>query len=223
MTNTTPVLNQGGTVMVQELSLRITLPLPEPISGTSADGTIFYKVDGLSPDFPNAQLYTDNAANGVYTAGYNREGEWEWQVPLEYGWDTSLVRFPLIWRDASNATSVEYELPKDRIRGFDNSFNTKLIIIKAPESSAQSFSIRCKQCIEFRPRPQNIFARMAPESPRHNPAELEIYNEVVKNLPVAVRRNQNDNFWAKVKKAAHTALNVLDKTVVIGSTIMKMI
>lgn len=222
MTNTTPSMYRGGDIKVAELDLQIL----NPISGT-AYGTpdnVYYYVEGFPYSPLTSGLYIGGGSSGIYTGAYNRNASWEWYPPMEYGTHGSdHGLFPLSWLDSSSPPLIKSSLNQDSIRGWCNNFASKLIIVTAPITQAQTFVIRTKQCVEFRPTPGTMYSRIASLSPPHSPAELQLYAQTVKSLPTAVSRRQNDNFWSKVKRFAGQAFKVLEKTVTIGAAIAPLL
>lgn len=222
LTNTTPLVERGGSIRVCEISLeRSDNPLPyRQISGASAYDQ-FNVYSGFPSTLPVEGLACFDAKDGLYTRTYNRDGKWEWHAPLAVREDADRINIAEVWDyyspDDSTSPSINNGV-KCLVTCFDNAHCSKLVIIDAP-NKAQTFTVLAKQCASFRPIINTLPYRIASNGAKHEPAELALYAEAVKRLPIAVTRKQNDNFWAKVKRTLQTSLNVLERTLVIGASI----
>jgi hypothetical protein len=249
LTNTTPNADQGGSIRVKSLQMTLPEMRLKPITVTEpgeegkstfvevASGSPVYDIMGYPPGVPSSDLYIGNGADGIYTAGYNTANSWDWKSPLT--WEThgsaddkGRPKFWLNQAPEAYDTSQFGEVPATdtwidqttaQIRGWDNDFSTKLVVIKAPKDKAQSYVLRSKQCVEFRPSEGTPYDRIASLSPDYSPKELALYAATIKQLPIAVTRAQNDNFWAKVKRAAATAYRILEKSVQIGGLVLPLL
>jgi len=228
MTNTTPMVNRGGSIQVAELDLKM---LPAATGAPyELDDETYYFIEGYPKKPLDSGLYVGGGPDGIYTAAYNRNNKWDWNLPLEYAGLASTPAekkrsglFPLDWTDSALPPVLKASINQDSLHGWNNDFATKLIVVQAPADHSQTFVIRTKQCVEFRPRAGSLFERIAGNSPPHNSIELALYAETVKNLPAAVPRKENDNFWSKVKRIAGVAFSALEKTVMIGNLVLPLL
>jgi hypothetical protein len=197
ITNTTPMLNIGGTLVVQDAPLKLARSL-------NAADTVQIVVNGM-PDTVQQNVYADNARNGCYTVATNQEHDFEWTEPI-LGNDEQNYIIPL---GSGGAHLYNPGVDGYVTRGWDNSFGSKLIVISAPAGNAQTIFLRAGCCVEYRPKPDTLLAQIAHDSPPQNKAEMALYHQLAHELPIAVPRKDNGSFWNFIKGAARSISGVL--------------
>lgn len=87
--------------------------------------------------------------------------------------------------------------PLGSFPGFYDEFECVLIKI-AGVTAAESFTMRCWQCVEYQVNPESNYYHFTTYSPQEDELAIKIYKEVILGLPIAVEAGQNANFWRRV-------------------------
>jgi len=80
-----------------------------------------------------------------------------------------------------------------------------IIVVNTPASATNTAVIKVWACVEYKVNPASILYDYAGDSPPLDEAAMQAYRDIAKQIPVAVRAEQNAEFWDRVK-------NILGKT-----------
>lgn len=202
LSNTTPIGNRGGSVIVATASYQA-----HPIIQTS--GNLAVAITGNPPDISSI-AYVDTFDQGVTVSIKNTDQKWDYKPVFSGIQYNATGTFSLDMDNnlqlRNTSTSAGFV-----IRGWDHEFETKVIAITAP-STAQTISVRAIQCAQMKVEPGTILYGNAKPSPKKNHVDLDIYGELANALPVAMRRSDNPGFWDGLRGIVHrvtTALSVV--------------
>lgn len=185
LTNTTPMLNRGGTLNLVHYKQTFT-----QLIGTAAEEDA--KFAGNPPTNSN-MAYVDDAMEGVTSYLSNEENEWLWKRSLP----GNQSKYSL---EMDYATSIKNAVENKGyvVRGFDNEFTSCVLQITAPGVD-QTFALKVSQCMEMRIDAGTPLETMVGPAEPHDPLVMEAYKTIKQQLPNAMRRKDNGNFWDTIR------------------------
>lgn len=80
-----------------------------------------------------------------------------------------------------------------------------IVVVNTPASATNTAVIKVWACVEYKVNPSSILYDYAGDSPPLDEAAMKAYRDIAKQIPVAVRAEQNAEFWDRVK-------NIIGKT-----------
>jgi len=194
-----PTTNQtkwSGSIRAFKVNLTSETRTLTNTSGNTVSFTNLLGMQGLNST--SCDQYVSPSNLGVFINAYNRTKEWKTHSIFE-----GVPKLPS-QSDASAGTFGSITPPQPlssrAIPGFANDFETSVVVINNTSGDTdQSFLIRCWQCVDYTPNPnESTLVGAAMESPPHDPVALQVYGELVRHLPVAVSYYENANFWDTV-------------------------
>jgi hypothetical protein len=148
-----------------------------------------YSVEGLSSvNTSLSNQYSAPFIQGLYSACYNSNCVFEFQNILE-----NIVTVPNVigGSDFGALASGTIGLP-----GLDNQFESLVIKITGI-TAGETAILKTWACVEYQVNSNSTLYEFQSLSP-HDPMALNLYREIITNLPVGVPFDQNESFWTRV-------------------------
>jgi len=198
-----PTTNQtkwSGSIRAFKVNLSSETKTIPNASGNTVAFTNLLGMQGINST--SCDQYVSPSNLGVFINAYNRTKEWRTHSIFE--------GVPKLPTDPSTSTpslagifgtiTPPQPYTNRAIPGFANDFETSVVVINnISGDTEQSFLIRCWQCVDYAPNPnESTLIGAAMESPPHDPVALQVYGELTRHLPVAVSYYENANFWDTV-------------------------
>jgi hypothetical protein len=196
--------NQYGSITAWKVPLQCTLS-PITANGRQAVARTVNGIEGVARTIIGSQAYTAAVREGAYSVSMNREEEFDW-IPFSDGETDSSIHSAFFGAGPpapSPGVRANFNGP---IVGWDNNFDTIVFRIDVPAAVVnQSFLFKRWVSYEAQPVFNSLLWDTAHLSPARDEAALVLYRELVRNLPMAVARRDNPDFW-------RTMLNIIDET-----------
>jgi hypothetical protein len=172
--------------------------------------------------FPNGQVYTAPLKDGFYTPSMNQASTFNWVDVAAGAYNDSITAghyrtgpFTSYVSDCvehkSDPNAAEEMILKGPFVGVDEHDCIIVRVVVPAGAGAQSCLLKAWHTIEFVPMAGSLFAEMALPSPDYDLPALKVYEEIARNLPVAVKQADNPNFWQRVKKGVLSGSSLLSK------------
>jgi len=161
---------------------------------TKPDNKITTSITGVEGvNATSAAAFVTPANLGVYMTATNSESTFPTRTIPDRTWNMN----------GNNA--VAYGVFAGIFTGF-GTLETNVIVlenVKSPDSTPTAdnstlFQVRSWSMIEYLPQPQSLLYKSAHKSPEYDPVALNVYREVVADLPIAVTYGENDSFWKRL-------------------------
>jgi hypothetical protein len=173
------------------------LPLSVAIRQGSAT-TDLWSIEGLSGARSSmGNQYTGPFINGIYSACYNSSSTFDFSVMLE-----NVINLPNVIGTADHGAFVTSTSSSPGIPGFDNHFESLVIKISGV-TSTETAIMKAWACVEYQANPQSALYEFQNFSPCDRNA-LELYREIIMELPVGVPFDQNDSFWNRILRIIYS-------------------
>jgi len=188
LVNTTNQMSWSGSIQTMKAKIQVAL---RP-SSTAANQLTVSGIASLN-NFGQTQQYSAPFANGVYAAAYNSSNDFPFTPIYE---NVNLLPQTIVVRtDYGQLNSIVGNIP---IPGFDNSFETVVIKISGLTSNVSAL-LKTWACVEYQVVAGSLLYEYQNLSPC-DPIALQVYKEVIKQLPTAVGTADNPDFWERVLK-----------------------
>lgn len=156
-----------------------------------------YKISGLEGvQVVPSENYTGKFLDGIYCFNTLMDEDFEFQRI-----QTGIYALPAQQPGGANPI-LPTELDQfgaltGPVGGLANITST-LIRIQCPTGSSNSAILRCWNCVEYQVNRNSVLYQYAMDSPGHDLLALQHYKLLARNLPLAVRADQNPDFWERV-------------------------
>jgi len=186
---TTNQMTWSGQIQAWKIPLTI---VARPSS--AANNADMYSIQGLEGCNTNlANQFTTPFINGVYTACYSSDPEFSFKPILDNVTNvpSTLGSSDFGFLAYNAATPNSYGCP-----GIDTGFETMLIKISGV-TAAETAIFKTWTCIEYQVQPNSSLYEFQSLSSSDKLA-MELYREIILDLPIGVTFEQNESFWTRV-------------------------
>jgi hypothetical protein len=196
--------NQYGTISCWKTPISRTLA-PEgnltPVPN-NMENMIYTGCGALTKVALDSQAYVAPVRNGVYSVSMNREENFDF-----YPVSDKINKMSTIGAWFSKTEKLWFH---GCAPVYDNGFDTIVFRIDVPaDTTNQSFVLKIWKVWEFQPTFNSLLYDFSHLSPDVDPASLQLYREMCRNLPVAVRDRDNPDFWNTILAAVDSASGLL--------------
>jgi hypothetical protein len=186
-----PTVNQmvwSGSVQAWKIPVAV-----ETRPSAVANNTDMWGITGLNGIVTNlSNQYSGPFIKGLYTACYNANSSFPFTPTME---NTASVPGTLnTFYDFGALTTTSFP-------GFDNSFESMVIKVSGVTAN-ETCIIKTWACVEYQISPNSGLYQFQTLSP-HDRLAIDLYKEIILNLPVGVPFDENDNFWNRVLQIIH--------------------
>jgi len=196
-----PTVNQttwSGQIQAWKIPLSLVMrSVPTSAIGVPAN---MLSVTGLQGASLGAGEYSNQYSgpfiNGIYTAAYNTNDNFAFSPVLE-----NQAALPSIISTADFGQLIN----NSGIPGLDINFETTVIKVSGITAN-QSAIIKAWACVEYQVNAATALYGFQTMSP-YDPVALELYREIVSNLPVGVPFTDNEGFWRRVLSIIYQLTN----------------
>lgn len=205
-----PTSNQfqfSGSVQAFKLPLKevmnsFTKPIgTDPVTELDVTTRIVSGLEGL--DSMPADNFSGSFIDGVFSQSTCNEPEFEFR-PIVEGYDvvpTTNVTLAQAGQFAALSSG-----PTGAYTGMGD-MDAIALLIETPTGAINTAVIKVWSCVEYRPNTNSTLYEFAGDSPQRDPVALDAYRAIAKEIPVAVRADQNATFWERVKRILGAGLN----------------
>lgn len=131
--------------------------------------------------------YSGPTANGLYTTMVATDPDWAFRDVL-----TQHEKVPI---DATSAN--DSGVLSGHMCLFDETMMSTVAVIPYVTGGTVPLQISVSCMVEYLPRPGNLLAALAHQSPDHDPVALTLYEKFAKEMPIAVPAFENAGFWER--------------------------
>jgi len=193
-----PTVNQmtwSGQVQAWKLPLQVITRTRTDLSTTGI--ITITGIEGCNTTLSNQ--FTGPFIGGIYTACYSSSSDFEFCPVI----DPAPVQIPelLLANDFGQISGLVSGPGSGWIPGFDNGFESMLIKISGVTAN-ETCIVKTWACVEYCCNPQSALYEFNTLSP-FDPVALNLYKEVISNLPVGVPFEDNESFWSRVLEWIH--------------------
>lgn len=181
--NTTNNMSWTGSVQAWKMPIQMTfmnnsLALRQTITGLQGCNST------------GTRQYTAPFNLGVYAGCYSAGCTFEWNSIVE-----GLSQIP-----ESPLPTIDFGTlnPPGAFTGFDNGFQSMLFKVAGVQAPGNSCVIKTWACVEYEAVSNSALYEYQRTSPANDPIALELYERLIKELPVGVSYLDNDSFWQRV-------------------------
>lgn len=180
-----PTINQmtwSGSIQAWKAPIQM---VERPAGATTSD---LFTVTGLNgANTTIANQYSGPFIMGLYTGCYNNGATYSFCDVYE-----ALFSIP----NVVSAADFGQLVPSVSIPGIDNNFESMFIKVSGITASETAI-LKTWACVEYQVISTSSLYEYQSLSP-HDPLALELYREIISNLPVGVPFEENEGFWQRV-------------------------
>jgi hypothetical protein len=183
-----PTVNQmtwSGSIQAWKLPIQLVVRQ----GGTST--VDIFSIEGLQgANTSLSNQYSGPFIMGLYTACYNSNPDFDFrQIQESLNSVPTYVEPNDFGQFVSSGTNMG-------IPGFDNGFESLIVKISGV-SSTESLILKTWACVEYQVSPSNSIFEFTTMSPC-DPVALDLYKQIISELPVGVPFTDNESFWNRV-------------------------
>jgi hypothetical protein len=183
----------SGNVQVFKAPIDITLR-SSPAGGVDYAA---YTVTGLAGlNATNEDNYTNKYTKGAFSQAYKSADIFNWKV---------VQTIPFASVPATVNANVDYgQLLTDGVTPFSGSSDLESIVIKVTGVTANETAIlKTWACVEYAPTVGSVVYEYAMAGPDRDQLALDLYDKIVRELPIAVCVEDNAGMWERVLSIIH--------------------
>lgn len=205
-----PTSNQmqfAGSIQVFKIPLKTVLnnftkPIPTtPATDLAVTTRIVSGLEGL--DSIPADNFSGSFIDGAFSQSTCNEPEFEFR-PIVEGFNqipasgVTLAQAGQFATLSSGATGAFTGL---------GDMDAIVVLVGTPTGAVNTAVVKVWSCVEYRPNTNSTLYEFAGDSPARDPIALDAYRAIAREIPVAVRADQNATFWERVKRMLGAGLN----------------
>lgn len=173
-----------GVVFCTRIPVRLLL-------GSQSGGAVEMCVSGLEgcavDRISSGTHYSGPLANGLYTTMVATDPDWAFRDVI--------TQHPTVPIDIASAN--DSGILSGHVCLFDETMMATVALIPYTSGGAIPIQVSVTAMVEYLPRPGNLLAALAHQSPDHDPVALTLYEKFAKEMPIAVPAFENAGFWER--------------------------
>jgi hypothetical protein len=201
--------NQYGSITAWKVPLKALVQSESPApTSVNTQELVINGIEGIRSRVIGSTSYARPVRDGVYAITMNREDEFDF-VPVRDSESKASVHPAYYDTPASSGNGVR-ALFNGPMCAFDNNFDTIVVRVDVPvDTTPQSFLVKRWVSFEAEPVFNSLLWDTAHQSPKLDRTALDLYSEISRGLPVAVRDKDNPDFWDTVLNVVGEVSDVL--------------